>query len=250
MKKFLIVFLLAAVFFLSSNVMAADITIFDNRNDASTNSWYQTTAENQEVEPGMIYNQSWDLEAFLLNGTTLSMVGGYDFVKGYSGTASGDIFLDVTGDAKYGVSADSLRNGYDYVFDVDWSGSTWSMYKLTSDDGLSNVLSYNIPYSNPWQFSPSGQNQTMISTGTWSSLPSYIDAEGIHYTVTGFDMIGLNSIIGTDYTFISHFTMTCGNDNLMGQGTTSPVPEPATMLLFGTGLVGLAGFNRKKFLKS
>jgi len=40
-----------------------------------------------------------------------------------------------------------------------------------------------------------------------------------------------------------HWTMKCGNDVVEGQ--VSSVPEPATMLLVGLGLIGLAGMRRK-----
>jgi len=43
--------------------------------------------------------------------------------------------------------------------------------------------------------------------------------------------------------------LTTGVISYLGETPNVPVPEPSTMLLLGSGLIGLAGYGRKKIFK-
>jgi hypothetical protein len=238
-----------------------EITIYDG--NSSAGSWYQHTAgkgpqEDQEVEPGMVGNQSWDLEGFFLDGTTLTMVGGFNFKTGNSGYDSGDIFIDITGDVTYGAISGtekgnrSVKNtfGYDYVLDLDFATSTFTAYAINGESLVTTAYYEQNQGSNPWRYESGGQKIaegvtfTYVTGGPANSLG--FSGAGDHNALSVSLAFLQNEHHGTQFT--SHFTMGCGNDNLMGHGQL-PAPEPATLILMGFGLMGLAGIGRKKMTK-
>ena len=255
-----IVFLLCALIPLSAH--GSQITVFDGQKKPTTNPWHHQTGEDQEVEPYAVSTQKWDLEGMFFDGSDLSIVGGWDFIHGVDGIHSGDIFISTQGPVTFGgdtvvgdnQSEDILNSfGYNFVFDVDW--------EHFADAGLNKKI---IPYtlweidettivttataldaSNPVAFKRHATGK--IQTGFITYESHLTDAQtgfkgdpyniASHFQISGFD---LTNILGKDKTFTAHFTQECGNDAIMGQ-----VPEPATLILLGMGLIGIGAIGRK-----
>lgn len=155
----------------------------------------------------------------LTGGTTFADNTGFDFFAGPNSFVS-----DATGDfASFAPPAVTLVQFNDFEFTPFTSGTTL------------------------WSFSAGGNNYSLIMNSLFI-VKRDIDYVVLRGTATLMGVPGFDPTPGTFLFQAGVAQLGVGEGAFAFSSNAGAVPEPATMLLLGSGLIGLAGF-RKRFKK-
>lgn len=172
-----------------------------------------------------------------------------DYIDGSSGTRYGDLFISTNGWHPFGDSP--------YYGDVYGNGESWEFAFDTSLNRIYSIADVSIRTSN-YFFShlPSSYYRTNQEVQIDPGSATPVSAGGtsftnnILYLTYAFNLSDLGISLDQGYDLGFRWGMTCANDVIEGGVSNSPVPDPATFLMMGMGLLGISAAARKKKDKS
>lgn len=226
-KAILAALIMVALLMLAGPVMATVISFQDTATVwpgwGGYNVYGGSVSENTKDTIGTpdITGGTVSVENGVLNSVTFKYTGGGE--AGWDLLKAGDLFIDLGADKTWDVVIHQGNSSFS-VSPVSIPLLSTTGYLVTGSDNVDPWKGYDIRNNHPWAYSDSPDDFQSLQV-----MGPYVFS-------------GLNVTVG-DAPFIIGWTVNCANDVVYEK--INPVPEPATMLLLGTGLVGLAEFGRK-----